>query len=95
MPKGNRTKREVDPLCIKDQDDLFQCALGFSTEGYGINESGRPCTVGVSTWPGTRHPKKYDVARAPESRGFGRDNISVRGRPKTAVWTGGDDSDDS
>ena len=37
--------------------------------------------------------QEYDVARAPESRGFGRDTVR-RGRPKTAVWTGGDDSDE-
>ena len=77
---------------IKQQNERFQQSLAASTSGYGHSVDGRtlrPCVAGISAHPGTQSPRSFDVSRAPESLGYGRDNAFVQKRAsRSAGWTG-------
>ena len=92
MPKGVPHINQSDPRVIRQHDEAFQSALARST-GWGFYWNGRPCTVGVSTSPSTKHPIRADVPPA-LSLGGGLEPGVGRGRPrKSPGWLGSADDD--
>jgi hypothetical protein len=100
MPRGvhnsPRNTTELSSAAIAARDIAFQIALTERSTGYGFYWSGEPCTVGVSTSPGTKRPVAYSVPPPLSLGGGAFDTKFVRGRPRKTSpgWVGAGDADD-